>query len=245
MTALSHTHRSAAPASQRGISLVMILLVMVLVTLTAVSASRSSFFNETVTGNEADYNRSLSAAEALIRDAQLDILGVQPDNSPCQLGANFVGCRASPTGLQTAANPFFPQSMDEASDLAAALAGTCIRAICFPQNWPVDGLADGFWLNPTQLQAAVATGATYGQYTGAAPSTTGNPILSATGANARGWYWTELIVFTTSLCTDETKITRCVTKPSQAKPFVYRITAVALGRGGAPAVIQQYFVPFP
>ena len=235
----------AGRATQDGLSLIMVLRVLVLVGLTAVSASRSSLFNEAVTGNEADYSRTLSAAEALIRDAQLDILGVRADGTACQLGAGFVGCRVSPTGLQTGLNPFFPQTIDEAGDLANVLAGVCVNAICFPQNWPVDGLADGFWLNPTQLQAARATAATYGQHSGAAPAASGNPILSAAGANARGWYWTELIVFSTSLCTDENNIARCINKPSQAKPFVYRITAVALGRGGAPAVIQQYFVPYP
>lgn len=235
-------------ASQRGISLVMVLLVLVLVGLTSVSASRSSFFNETVTGNEADYSRALSAAEALVRDAQLDILGQTPTGAGCRTGVNFQGCRPSTTGQQTAAEPFFPDSTTESDELATALngiAGGCVQGICYPQNWPTDQLADNFWLNPAQLQTNIAMAATYGQFTGAAPGATGNPILSATGANARAWYWTELIVFASNFCKDPSNIPRCTNQPLEKKPFIYRITAVALGRGSAPAVIQQYFVPFP
>jgi len=95
---------------QSGISLIMVLLVLVLVALTAISASRSSLFNETVTGNEADYNRALSAAEALVRDAQIDILGkFGPLTSQvCNPNPNAIGCRISPTGVATLTDPFFP-----------------------------------------------------------------------------------------------------------------------------------------
>ena len=230
---------------QRGISLIMVMLVLVLVALTSLSASRSSFFNETVTGNEADYNRALSAAEALIRDAQLDILGQTAAGAPCSVAADFIGCRTAPTGVQTLTEPFFPEDAKESAALKIVLNNTCVLGICAPQTWPANALPDNFWMTPATLAANAANAATYGQFTGAAPAATGNPILTATVPGRRAWYWTELIDFSTTLCLDPANAARCVTRPGMDKPFIYRITAVAQGRGNTLAVIQTFFVPYP
>ena len=230
---------------QRGISLIMVMLVLVLVALTSLSASRSSFFNETVTGNEADYNRALSAAEALIRDAQLDILGQTAAGAPCSVTANFIGCRTAPTGVQTLAEPFFPEDAKDAAALKIVLSNTCVLGICAPQAWPGNALPDNFWMTPATLAANAANAATYGQFTGAAPALTGNPILTANVPTRRAWYWTELIDFSTTLCLDPANAPRCINRPGMDRPFIYRITAVAQGRGNTMAVIQTFFVPYP
>jgi type IV pilus assembly protein PilX len=230
---------------QYGISLIMVMLILVLVALTSLSASRSSFFNETVTANEADYNRALSAAEALIRDAQLDILGETAAGTPCSVVADFIGCRPSPTGLPTLAEPFFPEDAKDAAVLKTALNNVCALGICAPQAWPANALPDNFWMTPATLAANAANAATYGQFTGAAPAATGNPILTAVNPARRAWYWTELVDFSVSLCIDPANAPLCVNRPGADRPFIYRITAVAQGRGNTLAVIQTFFVPYP
>ncbi|MEY2952380.1 MAG: hypothetical protein RLZZ401_467 [Pseudomonadota bacterium] len=231
----------AGRQTQRGISLIMVLLVLVLVALTALSASRSSFFNETVTGNEADFNRAMSAAEAMVRDAQLDIMGVGV--APCGDSANnYEGCRLSASGIPSLAEPFFPGDGIEADALRTALNNTCVQGICAPGNWPANALPDRFW--DTNLTAFTPTAATYGQFTRANPALTGNPILTA-AAPARAWYWTELIQMDTTRCAGTTG-TSCTFGPTVKTPFSYRITAVARGsRANTLAVIQTYFVPNP
>jgi type IV pilus assembly protein PilX len=234
---------------QRGISLLMVMLVLILVALTSLSASRSSFFNETVTSNEADYNRALSAAEALIRDAQLDILGQTAAGGPCNLAANFIGCRTSPTGVPTQLAPYFPEDAAEGHALHQALTAPtyCAQGICSPPLvWPPVApypLLDNFWLTPATLIANQAFAATYGQFTGAAPAATGNPILTA--IPRRAWYWTELVDFSVNLCVDPAYAAMCIDRPATNKPFIYRITAVAQGRGATIAVIQTFYTPYP
>lgn len=233
------------PRQQRGISLILVLMIMVLVILTVVTASRSAMFNESVTSNEADYHRAVSAAEALIADAQADIrkAGCFATRNQTQ----FEGCRAAPTGDPTLANPFFPEDGADATKLRDALANACVQGICAPQTWtspPV--LADNFWLN--NLAAVSATGATYGQFTGAAPAGTGNPILTANPA--RAWYWAELVPDFNDAGCQAIAVggAPCTMGPLKLYPFVYRITAVARGLrgdGNTVAVIQTYFVPDP
>ena len=223
----------------------MVMLVLVLVALTSLSASRSSFFNETVAGNEADYNRALSAAEALIRDAQLDILGQTAAGAPCSVTADFIGCRTSPTGVPTLAEPFFPEDAKDSLALKTALNNACVLGICAPQAWPANALPDNFWMTPATLAANAANAATYGQFTGAAPAATGNPILTANVPARRAWYWTELVDFSVTLCIDPANAPLCVNRPGVDRPFIYRITAVAQGRGNTLAVIQTFFVPYP
>ncbi|MBP8018709.1 MAG: hypothetical protein KAY82_01600 [Hylemonella sp.] len=240
-----------ARQAERGVSLLMVLLVMVLVTLTALSASRSSFFNESVTSNEADYNRALSAAESLIRDAQLDINGMASDGVSCNWGANFEGCRPSATGTPTLAEPFFPSDLvlgtAQSSALQTALNNVCVAGICAPNPWPANALPPNFWLTPATLQSYVnganGTAATYGQFTRQVPGATGNPILTAANP-ARAWYWVELIDFAVTSCAAVPA--QCVNRPIAKLPFIYRITAVARGqRANTMAVIQTYYVPYP
>ena len=234
------------PAShQRGISLIMVLLVLVLVALTALSASRSALFNETVTGNEADYNRAMAAAEALVRDAQIDIVGYTAVGVPCRNGLSVIGCRDTVNAIPavpTAALPFFPQPghAGDGEALRESFDGLpipCAQGICAPRNWPANALPDRFWF-AGNFADYVLLGARYGQYTLANGGATGNPILNA--ANPQAWYWVELI--------PGYSVFRCTTPgcPTGQNPYIYRITAVALGRrANTIGVIQTIFVPTP
>ncbi|MBK6650863.1 MAG: pilus assembly protein [Betaproteobacteria bacterium] len=236
-----------SPASrQRGISLIMVLLVLVLVALTALSASRSALFNETVTGNEADYNRAMAAAEALVRDAQIDIVGYPAVGVPCRNGPLFIGCRLSVDAVPaapTAALPFFPQPNnandgDDLRDALGALPIPCAQGICAPAAWPANALPDRFWFAANFAATFVPLAARYGQHTLANGGATGNPILNA--ANPQAWYWVELIPnYAVFRCTG-------VGCPTKQSPYIYRITAVALGRrANTIGVIQTFFVPTP
>lgn len=231
----------ARGARQRGMSLIIVMLIMVLVVLTSLGASRSSFFNETITSNEADYNRAYMAAEALVQDAQLDIQGFSAPNVRCVPVGLSIGCRPSATGIPSLAQPAFPQSTTSAMvdylALQTALApNQCVQGICAPSNWPANALPDNFWMNPAALAANAANAATYGQFTGAVPGANGNPILTANPSAA--WYWVEVLQFNAKGCAAATGM--C---PPQNRPFVYRITAVARGRGNTIAVIQVFFTP--
>ena len=239
---------------QRGISLIIILLILVLVGLTALSASRSAMFNESVTGNEADYNRALAAAESLIRDAQVDIVGYFSPTQPCQVGILYIGCRLSVNVVPTVPTlllPFFPQpkngnDADELRNVLSALPIPCVKGICAPVAWPANALPDRFWLRPDFMATYVPLSATYGEFTqanGVQPGVTSNPILTAgnhVAANAQAWYWVELIPGYAEF--------RCggnVGCPNSQSPYMYRVTAVARGRRNTMAVIQNYFVPSP
>lgn len=226
--------------------MIMVMLVLVMVALSALSASRSTFFNESATSNEADYARAMAAAEALIRDAQMDITGTGIAVAPTNCGntmLNMIGCRVNIGGVQTLANPFFPEDNQDAMDLVAALAVQpipCTQGICAPTAWPANALPNNFWLN--NLAANTPNAARYGQFTGANPAATGNPILTL--APQQAWYWTELIPFDVPACAMLPG--QCANGPSPTRPFIYRITAVARGmRANTLAVIQTYFVPDP
>ncbi|OGB21179.1 MAG: hypothetical protein A3I66_20405 [Burkholderiales bacterium RIFCSPLOWO2_02_FULL_57_36] len=228
MRKISCPRCGAGGVRQRGISLIMVMLIMVLVVLTSLGASRSSFFNETVTGNEADYNRAYMAAEALVQDAQLDINGQSAPGVVC-----INGCR--PSGTPSLAQPTFPENTTEHDQLKAALAAAqCAQGICAPSVWPTNALPDNFWMTPATLAINTARAATYGQFTGAVPAANGNPILTANPS--AGWYWVEVILFNASGCAAGTGA--C---PPINRPFVYRITAVAKGKGNTIAVIQTFF----
>ena len=97
--------------------------------------------------------------------------------------------------------------------------------------------ANSFWNNPTSLTNYTSNnrGATYGQWTGANPgaaTATSNPIISANPA--RAWYWIELLPYT-GLAAEWAQ--DCSPTQGSGK-YLFRITALALGRLGAPTVVQ-------
>ena len=69
---------------QRGISLFVIMVIVLLSMLLALWASRTSWFGELVVGNDADYQRALEAAQAMLQDAELDIRRSKADGSACE-----------------------------------------------------------------------------------------------------------------------------------------------------------------
>jgi Tfp pilus assembly protein PilX len=86
---------------QQGIALVTVL-VLLLLSLTAVlGALRYSNLNEAMLGNTSDYNRTFAAAEALVRDAEIDIRGRLPPYTLQADGSRGTPCRPTAAGSLT------------------------------------------------------------------------------------------------------------------------------------------------
>lgn len=90
-----HFHRRASPSSktgQRGISLVIVMIFLVILSVLGVTAIQSSSLGSRVARNEADRTLAFQAAEAALRDGELDVKNLKADNSACV--AATPGCRA-------------------------------------------------------------------------------------------------------------------------------------------------------
>lgn len=231
--------------AQRGVSLIVVMVLLLLATIAVLGSTRTGWLNEMIVSSESDQQRTFAAAEALIRDAERDIRGMQLDGTPCQTGAQFEGCRDF-----GASNPFFPQEDLDLDLLKARIsAGSgvndCLQGICLPPS--IDSLQRANWETQAALDTmtagtgATAIGATYGQYTGATPADAGNPILSA--ATPQAWYWVEVFRYSDAaglLPASNVPI------PDRRSPYVYRITAYAQGlKPGTRVWLRSIFVPSP
>ena len=205
-------------ARQRGVALFVVIVFVMMSMLLALWASRTSFFNEMLVGNDADYQRAFEAAQALLQDAEFDIRRERPDGKLCTV-TPAAKCRDSYSDIDAYKIPLDAQ---EVTPLLAKLDDTtntdtkttkCFSGLCTKRAGRQD-----FWNytsttspTPTNIKAGEVTlekmtdsaiGARYGQYTGATmgdpsdPTKTANPILSDTSANDRGgWYWIEILPY--------------------------------------------------
>jgi type IV pilus assembly protein PilX len=226
-------------ARQRGISLFIVMVMVLLTTLVVMWASRTALFNELVTGNDADYQRALEAAQAMVRDAEFDIKGTKPDGTPCK--ALYEGsCRQF---LISNDQAYFPQTSDDFQDLTYKLTNqtpSCVQGICVSTN-----VLPEFWLStsPTQgLEAMKKVAARYGELTGAvAVDSAGNALLKWNANESNAWYWVEVLPFDTSQAYETGTSSGPI--PNVKRPYVYRITAIAKGhKPGSLAVVQTNFV---
>ena len=258
-------HNPPRHSRQNGVALVTVLVILLLSLMAVMSAFRVTNLNELMLGSSADYSRAAEAAEALLRDAEIDIYGRRPPYAaaqadgylgvPCRplsaasatdVAVGFYGCRN-----QAAANtPWFPrgsEDFDTVTDIVTANSPTerCKEGICVPLT-----LSDHANIEDN-LATMAPLGARYGQFTRdalTAPGVSGNPILNCPGGAASttncGWYWVELFRYTEFVSSDPLPFTNL--EPSGDLPYVYRITAVALGlKAGTRVVLTSMIVPFP
>lgn len=230
---------------QRGVSIFVVLVMVLLTTLLVLWASRSALLNEMVTGNDADYQRALEAAHAMVRDAEMDIQGVRADGTPCAIDAT-ANCRV--WGLFDEANnkSFYPESESEVQDMQATLTSKsppCVAGICAPItaiSASGDTPTTEFWTEKPRLDAMKAKAARYGDYTGAKAGTVGNPLLVKSADKA--WYWVELLPYDLAAALRTGGTARSFA-PDATSPYVYRITAVVKGmKEGTQAVVQSTVV---
>lgn len=231
----------ASRGRQRGVSLIVVMVMLLLGTIVVLGSTRVGWFNEKLVGNQSDYQRTFAAAEAVLRDAERDIKGLQADGvTSCNASASFVGCRDFGSG-----RPFFPQDEDDI-DIVRARIGTneCLQGICMPAT--VNALTTAtFSTNLSAMTAGTGTAAiaaTYGQFTNLAPAEVGNPLL--TGQTVRAWYWVE--VFHYDVASGITNASLNQATPDLAHPFVYRITAYVQGqKPGSRVWLRSVYVPRP
>lgn len=221
----------------------VVIVFVMLSMLLALWAARSSLFNELIVGNDADYQRALEAAQALIQDAELDIRGEQSDGTtPCAPVTATEVCR--PVGSTI----WFPTEDKEVSPLLSKLSAEatgCINGICIKRTGKQD-----FWNDTTSLNAMMANGvgARYGQFTGAKTGSQSNSILAqnmtTTPASDGGWYWIEVMPYdpnagNSGLITNGSTNISLNLFPN----VVYRITAIAHGlKSGTQVVLQSTYV---
>lgn len=235
-------HHTAFKHPQRGVSLIVVMVMLLLGTIVVLGSTRVGWLNEKLVGNQSDYQRSFAAAEAVMRDAELDIRGVQINGTPCNASAAFVGCRNFGGG-----RPFFPQDEDDI-DLVRARIGTgpCRDGICMPATVNTFTTAT-FTTNLATMTGVIGTStnnisARYGEYTGLSPGAAGNPLITGTAANA--WYWVE--VFQYDIASGITNASNNEAVPDAAHPFVYRINVVVQGqKAGSRVWLREVFVPRP
>ena len=79
---------------QRGISLVIVMIFLVILSVLGVSAIQTSTLSSKVARNQLDRTLAFQAAEAALRDAELDLTNKRFDKiTKCTAGA--AGCRAT------------------------------------------------------------------------------------------------------------------------------------------------------
>jgi len=257
-------------ARQRGVALFTVLVILLLSIIAVLAAGRSGLLNEALVGNETDYGRTLAAAEALLRDAEVDIRGRYPNGFLCRApvtnpgsedpAPGFTGCRNS--GVAT--NAFFPardsdrvEAWMRVTTASPAPAPPCHQGICFPNTLAQLNNPTG---SPTftiedNLATMAPLGVRYGTFTradggaGLIGATNINPILRqppagpppAVTAPNQGWYWVE--VFKYDVANTMAVTTNPAMKPKVGSEFIYRITAVALGqKPGTRAVLKSFYV---
>ncbi|QTD44764.1 pilus assembly PilX family protein [Ottowia testudinis] len=236
---------------QHGISLFVVLILVMLAMLLALWASRSALFNQMIVGNDADYQRAFAAAQAMLQDAELDVLRKNPDGSVCTKDASKPKvCRSPGAGVL-----YPPVGAEDVGPLVATLSAVadtqCKDGLCSKRVAAQDFWADSALMAKLQKSSV---GARYGEYTGAKISTStselgaeGNAILNQTGdGNVGAWYWTEVLPYTGTATSGGLIVGNDKNLlPLNVNPLVvYRVTAVAYGRkNGTRVVLQQTFAP--
>lgn len=218
-----HQAALAAPRHrQQGAVVVIVMVVMMLAALTALGTSRTQWLSERTVGSESDVQRTFAAAEAVLRDAELDIRGLRADGiTPCSADAAQIGCRSL-----TGSAPYFPSTLDDFEITAGRVAASgspCVAGICTPAS--PDLMSIAYLKASTAALTGTAASARYGQFTSAIPGSAGNPLLSS--ANTRAWYWVEVYRFNqTGFLSSPAP---GMPTPARNSPFLYRITVHVQG----------------
>ncbi|MFT3779548.1 MAG: hypothetical protein QM772_14975 [Ottowia sp.] len=231
----------APKKKQTGISLFIVMVIVLLTAIAVAMGFKSSQFNETVTGNTAEYQRAYEAAQALVHDAELDIMTQSATGSLCS-GTN---CREygsiADADTDSGGKMYFPMP-DDLSNVQAGLylskksGGTgCISGICYPllnsSNQPY-----AFWDDATVVANLKKRAAHYGQFTGGTYGSTSdksNPRLNSSNS----WYWVEILPYDAS---------SGVFSGTELAPtdmnVIYRITALVEGTRNTRSVVQKIVV---
>jgi type IV pilus assembly protein PilX len=260
---------------QAGISLIVVMVMLLISALSVLGATRFGLLGESVVGNEADYLRARTAADAMLADAMIDVLGYLPGpGQPLCLADELAGgCRDS----RTAGNPFIPKTsseVDAMEDLLLLQGGfnpnfPCLRRVtppappltvpptpptpgipgglCIPTLIPIGGVGApaDWWNTPALLNAMLPLGTTYGGATGSRPDPN-DPILAAPLGGPQAFYWLEVFKYMPAVVPGNLPAGLSM-PPLQAKPdtAVVRITVFVQGLRPGTRVVLQSLVVHP
>ena len=224
---------------QAGISLFIVMIIVLLTAILVAMGFRSSQFNETVTGNTAEYQRTYEAAQSLMHDAELDIMRATAHAANCT-GTN---CRTYLGPISDLATPngtiYFPMA-DQLSEVFAALTSSstgCIAGVCRPLQDTADPQKpEIFWTNDARLTALKTRAAHYGQYTGG-PFNSASKKFNQRLNNTNSWYWVEILPYATN-----TGVFGGTTLAPTDMDAIYRITVLVEGERNTKSIIQKIVV---
>lgn len=205
--------------------------------LLALWASRTALLNELIVGNDADYQRAYEAAQAMLEDAQNDLmLSVTTDKRGTD------GKTVPPDDNGSAFDSYIDSTLESLTSQCVNANCKCIHAICEKRTGAQD-----FWVKSSDFSnmTAANVGARYGEFTGAAAGANSNPILGYTDAGRGAWYWIEVMKLTPTPTVSPQLVTNTTAvNPVNAK-LIYRITAIARGLKPSTQVVLQSTVAFP
>jgi type IV pilus assembly protein PilX len=161
---------------QAGFALFSALIFLVVLTVLAVAVLRSSTITERMAGNDLDRARAYQLAEATIRDAQQDILGLRANGQFC--------------GGNPACRPFTDRPNKDAGLSDLSYLGTCLRGACAfePAQYAAGGFVNPWDLPDPGVGAPARPYGIYGERTGA----DWVAIQNESGAAAQPRYWIEI-----------------------------------------------------
>ena len=127
---------------ESGVSLVIVMIFLVILSMLSISAMQTSTLSSRVARNEADRTLAFQAAEAALRDGELDIKNLKADNTACV--AATTGCRT------------------ENINRGDGFTTTCPLGLCDSRTF-----TSPVWEDNTKW-ATTGSSVAYGAYTGAA-----------------------------------------------------------------------------
>lgn len=85
-------HRHSLPGRQKGVALIVALVFLAVLALLGVTIARNSTMEERMAGNTRDRDLAFQAAEAALKDAEVDLFpGADPVTNPGLVGNAFDG----------------------------------------------------------------------------------------------------------------------------------------------------------
>lgn len=227
--------------AQMGVALLVVVVVTLLCALLVLAGAQLVRLSEMLAGHDGEAARGFEAAEALLQDAELDVLGLGFQGQACQKDAAKSGCR------HPATTTTMPRTLADFSLLAQQLAlrdPPCADGLCLNLGGAVTAESGhGFWSDERTLGRFVTAGGgvPFGRYSGAVQAVgAGNPLLQV-GSGRGAWYWIEVLPFNVGGAATGTE--QAVWSPPPSDPFIFRITAVVQGRrAGGTTVLQSLLV---
>ena len=151
--------------AQHGLALPTLMAMLALASIATLLALRNLWVNEQLLSAEADQQRTLHKANAVLPWAVADIVGTPTNITP---DLRHI------VGNATQTHAFFPSSMTEYDTLRQRLSpNTCNAGICAPNALNPSGTKVSYW--KTQTATALAVSA-----------------IDTQGGSNTVWYWVEV-----------------------------------------------------